>query len=237
VRVQPIHRVELVALWQDLDGALDRLNVGVAHEHHQLLEGGAGRHEHRGEGVGPTVDDAEQRPDREREPKLEPVGAGAAASLYAVVKSVRAWAATASVTCCEPFTVPGGKPVTAVPGLKPRSPLTTVGAVFVTVEPARTAKGSAVPRGTDVAARALLADASATATASNSSGLLVQRRQERGGLPVTPNVDRELLDDVSDLGPCQVRWRGVVGFGGVQRASERGRARRSGRCEGRCATM
>ena len=38
-----------------------------------------------------------------------------------------------------PFTVPGGNPVTAVPGLTPRSPLMTLGPVLVTVVPARTA--------------------------------------------------------------------------------------------------
>jgi hypothetical protein len=37
------------------------------------------------------------------------------------------------------LTVPGGNPVTAVPGLTPRSPLITLGPVFVTVVPARTA--------------------------------------------------------------------------------------------------
>jgi hypothetical protein len=41
-----------------------------------------------------------------------------------------------------------GKPVTAVPGLNPRSPVIVVGPVSVIVEPARTAKLSAVPRPT-----------------------------------------------------------------------------------------
>ena len=40
---------------------------------------------------------------------------------------------------------PRGNPVTAVPGATPKSPVTTVGPVFVTVEPARTAKLCAVP--------------------------------------------------------------------------------------------
>jgi hypothetical protein len=48
--------------------------------------------------------------------------------------------------------VPGGKPITAEPGLKPKSPVITLGPVLVTVEPARTAKLSAVPRFTVVAA-------------------------------------------------------------------------------------
>jgi hypothetical protein len=45
-----------------------------------------------------------------------------------------------------PMTVPGGKPVIALPGHTPRSPVTTVKPVFVTVEPPRTAKLVAVPR-------------------------------------------------------------------------------------------
>ena len=48
--------------------------------------------------------------------------------------------------------VPGGKPVTAVPGLRPKSPLITLGPVLVIVEPAKIAKLSAVPRSTVVAA-------------------------------------------------------------------------------------
>src|ERR1700712_4213305 len=42
--------------------------------------------------------------------------------------------------------MPGGNPVTAVPGLRPRLPSRTVGPVLVTVEPASTAKFAAVPR-------------------------------------------------------------------------------------------
>jgi hypothetical protein len=42
--------------------------------------------------------------------------------------------------------MPGGKPVMARPGHTPRSPVTTVEPVLVAVEPARTAKFSAVPR-------------------------------------------------------------------------------------------
>src|SRR5271156_5719206 len=47
-----------------------------------------------------------------------------------------------------PVTFPGGKPVTAEPGLTPRLPLTTVAPVFVTVVPASTRKLAALPRGT-----------------------------------------------------------------------------------------
>jgi len=44
-----------------------------------------------------------------------------------------------------PVTIPGGKPVTALPGETPRSPLILLTPVLVTVEPARTAKLAAVP--------------------------------------------------------------------------------------------
>jgi hypothetical protein len=43
------------------------------------------------------------------------------------------------------ITCPGGKPVTALPGLTPRSPEMIEGPVLVTVEPANTAKDVAVP--------------------------------------------------------------------------------------------
>ena len=43
-------------------------------------------------------------------------GVRPAASLYAVVKSVFAWSATASAAWIAPFTVPGGNPVTAAFG-------------------------------------------------------------------------------------------------------------------------
>src|ERR1044071_1997425 len=71
-----------------------------------------------------------------------------AASLYAVVKSTWARAEAASAAWIVPLTVPGGNPVTAVPGLNPRSPLTVVAPVLVTVEAARTANVPADPRAT-----------------------------------------------------------------------------------------
>ena len=47
------------------------------------------------------------------------------------------------------MSVPGGNPVTEVPGLSPRfPPAMVVGPVLVTVEPARTLKFPAVPNGT-----------------------------------------------------------------------------------------
>ena len=51
-----------------------------------------------------------------------------------------------------PTTVPGGKPVTAVPGATPRLPVATVEPVFVIVEPASAANVPAVPRSGLVAA-------------------------------------------------------------------------------------
>jgi hypothetical protein len=80
------------------------------------------------------------------------VGLRPAASLYAVVRSSWACPATASALWMAPFTMPGGNPVTAVPGLTPRSPLMTLGPVLVTVCPARTAKLPAVPRPTGAVA-------------------------------------------------------------------------------------
>ena len=48
-------------------------------------------------------------------------------------------------------TIPGGNPVTALPGLSPRSPpVMVVAPVLVTVEPARTLKFPAVSNGTHV---------------------------------------------------------------------------------------
>jgi hypothetical protein len=79
-------------------------------------------------------------------------GVRPAASLYAVVKSDCAPDATPSVWCTVPLTMPGGKPVIAVPGLRPRSPLSRLGPVLVTVLPASTAKLPAVPRPTGATA-------------------------------------------------------------------------------------
>jgi len=62
------------------------------------------------------------------------------------MRSDWAWSATASALCCVPRSTPGGKPVTALPGLSPRSPVMVLGPVLVMVDPARTAKLLAVPR-------------------------------------------------------------------------------------------
>ena len=103
------------------------------------------------------------------EPTLA-AGVSAAATLYAVVKSDWAPEATPSALCTAPVTMPLGappNPVTAVPGLTPRSPLTRVGPVLVTVDPARTPKLPAVPRPTATAA-ALAVDWLATSTAAEA---------------------------------------------------------------------
>src|SRR3990172_4826929 len=73
-----------------------------------------------------------------------------AASLYAVVRFAIAPAAAPSPAWIVPFTTPGPNPVAAVPGLTPRSPVTVVRPVLVTVEPANTAKSPADPRSTAV---------------------------------------------------------------------------------------
>src|SRR2546429_9172952 len=70
----------------------------------------------------------------------------AAALLYAVVKASCAWAAAGSPAWIVPLTVPGGNPVTAVPGLSPRSQLTGVAPVLVTGAPAWHVNVLAAPR-------------------------------------------------------------------------------------------
>lgn len=47
---------------------------------------------------------------------------------------------------CVPLTVPGGNPITEVPGERPRFPLSKVGPVFVIVVPANVAKPEVVPK-------------------------------------------------------------------------------------------
>jgi hypothetical protein len=108
--------------------------------------------------VSPIEEDALYTPGvRVRPPRSPEMGAVVglpAAMLYAVVSSSWACSATASALCIVPFTVPGGKPVTAEPGLTPRFPVITLGPVLVTVLPPRTAKLLAVPRSGAVAAPA-----------------------------------------------------------------------------------
>jgi hypothetical protein len=60
--------------------------------------------------------------------------------------SIRACVETPVLISTVPRTIPGGNPVTAVPGLSPRSPVTILEPVLVIVEPPRTAKLCAVPR-------------------------------------------------------------------------------------------
>lgn len=78
--------------------------------------------------------------------RLEVVGAEAA-SLYAITRSFLACSATASAVFLVAVTMPGGNPVKelALPGLRPRLPVITVGPVLVIVCPARTVKLRAVP--------------------------------------------------------------------------------------------
>ncbi len=111
---------------------------------------------------------------------MSAVGLCPAALLYAVVKSALAIPATASAACTVPLiTVPGGNPVTALPGLTPRFPLMMLAPVLVTVVPARTPKLPAVPRPGAVAAsagacvatsRATVAAATAPAPMADAAG-------------------------------------------------------------------
>src|ERR1700722_6426234 len=119
------------------------------------------------------------------------VGLRPAASLYPVGRSDWAPAATPSALCIVPLlTMPGGNPVTAVPGLTPRSPLMLLGPVLVTVVPARTAKLPAVPRPTGAVAAMAgweamnMAMAPAAATVRRASQAEPGRRR-RGRLPMS----------------------------------------------------
>ena len=90
--------------------------------------------------------------------RVDPVGSEAtavggvrpAASSYAWPRSFLACSTMDGSGWFVPCTIPGGKPVTAEPGLTPRSPVMVVDPVLVTVWPARTAKFAAVPRSTAV---------------------------------------------------------------------------------------
>src|SRR3954463_8071934 len=70
--------------------------------------------------------------------------------------------------------MPGGKPVTAVPGLTPRSPVMTLDPVLVTVDPPSTAKLCAVPR--DGAVCAAPSDAVRLRSASPTTAVLLYFR-------------------------------------------------------------
>src|SRR5665648_1257490 len=98
-----------------------------------------------------------------------------AASRYAVVRAD--WASAESVRgrWLPGVTVPGGKPVTEVPGLTPRSPEMIEGPVLVTVVPASTAKDVAVPNPTDGSAAAWALLATATSNASPAIGAAARR--------------------------------------------------------------
>jgi len=116
----------------------------------------------------------------------EAVDGRPAASLKAVVRSAWACFAVASAAWMVPLvTTPGGKPVTAVPGLTPKSPEITEAPVLVTVLPASTANGAAVPSPTvEVPANAAGVPAtSPTSTmamvAPTASSAAHQRRSER----------------------------------------------------------
>src|SRR6185369_11338016 len=88
------------------------------------------------------------RPPR-RPPAIGAPQTRVAASVYAAVRSDCACCAAGVAECRKPepgAMLPGGNPVIAVPGHTPTLPVTTVGPVLVTAEPARTPKLAAVPR-------------------------------------------------------------------------------------------
>src|SRR6185312_6200181 len=120
-------------------------------------------------------------------------GVRPAASLYAVVRSACACAATASAEWMVPLlTTPGGKPVTAVPGLTPRSPEIIEGPVFVIVVPASTANEVAVPNPTGACTDAAKAAGAPAIPATSPMAVMVPTastaRTPRRGLP--PRVTR-----------------------------------------------
>ena len=97
--------------------------------------------------------------------------------------------------------MPGGKPVTAEPELTPKSPEMVEGPVLVTVVPAKTAKGVAVPRFTVVAAATLAAPTAAQmATAPSPSTAAYQR----GG----PPPPREAEQCGCEMDMCRLLERG-----------------------------
>jgi len=92
------------------------------------------------------------------------------------------WAVSATVPgpayCAPPICVTEPKPVVARPVQhSPMSPVIVVGPVFVIVEPASSAKESAVPSGTGSAACALPASAGVTATAG-AIGVRIERLRD-----------------------------------------------------------
>src|SRR3954454_1692680 len=112
-----------------------------------------------------------------------------AATLYAVVRSSWACAATASVACVAPFTTAGRpKPTSAVPGDTPRSPLRTDGPVLVAVEPASTTNGVGVPSSTGPAWATAGAAMHASPIARTAHGRVPPLR--RGGM----NMNHDLTD-------------------------------------------
>src|SRR3990172_9214042 len=115
----------------------------------------------------------------------------------------------ASAACVSPpVTLPGGKPVIALPGLTPRSPKMVVGPVLVTVWPPRTAKLAAEPSPGAVCAPGLaIAPAAARSVADRTIKTSVVRRGIR-------NIEHSLIFRVyidSKLhllaGACEFRLR------------------------------
>ena len=98
--------------------------------------------------------------DPPRSPETVVNGVRDAASMYAAVKSRCAPNAEASAVWVTPDDwIPGGKPVIAVPGERPMSPVITDEPVLVMALPANTAKVEAVPRFTFVVAAPALGTA------------------------------------------------------------------------------
>src|SRR5277367_1701329 len=121
------------------------------------------------------------------------------------MRSVFAPCATASPPWFVPVVVTLAEPVNVVVGYVPRSPLTVVGPVLVMPAPARTAKLSAVPSETAVAA----AEAPATRVSripsrTAASGTIAHRFGGRERLVRDEDFGVERV--IFDLRSCELRW-------------------------------
>src|SRR4051812_2059744 len=74
---------------------------------------------------------------------------------------------------------PGGKPVTALPGETPRSPVMVVAPVFVTVEPPSTAKLCAAPSVGAVSSSLLACPPTGTAMATTKADVAIPQTSIR----------------------------------------------------------
>src|ERR1043165_5346728 len=107
--------------------------------------------------------------------------------------------------------MPGGNPVTEEPGETPRFPVMTEGPVFVTVEPPRTAKFCAVPRGIWANAGAALQRKTAITTMAPTLKcvrFISNVLSSDGGIQNFTSWLAALKSQLRQSHPCAVRWNG-----------------------------